>query len=120
MDCKFRPTRFQMRFLGILHRILRSTLFNIFMLVLGFGIGFIHTSLSIHYNALANSNYEFIAKIEQDVKDLAQMDKYYTQKQQSILDQLKAFKLKISHDHSNKDGILRLNMHTNQMNIISK
>lgn len=120
MNCNFRPTRFQMQFLGILHRILRSTFFNIFMLVLGFGIGFVHAALSIHYNALANSNYEFIAKIEQDIKDLAKMDVYYTQKQQSILYQLKAFKLKLSHDHGNIDGILRLNTHTNQIDIISK
>lgn len=115
-----RPTRFQMQFLGILHRILRSGIFNILMLVVGFGIGFIHAALSIHYNALANSNYEFITKIEQEVKDLAQLDVHYTQKQKNILYQLKIFKHKISHDQSNIDKYLRLNTNTNQINIIYK
>lgn len=81
----FKPTRFQMRFLGILHRILRSTYFNILMLIIGFCVGFFHATMLMHYNAIANSNYEFIIKIEQAVEDLAKLDIEYVKKQEYIL-----------------------------------
>lgn len=109
MDQQYRPTRFQMQFLGILHRILKSAAFNIFMLILGFGIGFGYVALTIHYYAVANSNYEFVAKIEQKIKEMAEMDVKYTDKEKEVAELLKQFKLKISHDSYNIDGVLRLN-----------
>jgi hypothetical protein len=90
------------------------------MLIVGFSIGFIHAAISIHYDALANSNYEFVVKIEQEVDDLAKLDVEYTKKQKNILTHLKQFKYKLSHDTGHIDGFLRLNEHTNKIDIIIK
>lgn len=113
MLSSFKPTRFQMQFLGILHRIIKSTLFNILLLIFGFGVGFVHAAFVMHHNAVANSNYEFIVKIEQDIHDLEQMDVHYALKQKSILNHLKMFKCKLSHDYSNLDNMLDLHISTN-------
>lgn len=59
-----RPTLFQMKMLGIFHRILKSVMFNIFMLILGFGIGFsyVFMTLSVHTqidNMISNHNHNY-------------------------------------------------------------
>lgn len=83
------------------------------MIIIGFIVGFINASLYMHYNAIANSNYEFIVKIEHEVHELKRLDAQYIQKQQNILEQLRLFKQKISHDQANIDKLLRLNVPTN-------
>ena len=65
----FRPTRFEMQFLGI-----KSAVFNISMIILGFLIGFGYSMLSIHYNIVSNPNYEIITKIEKAISTVEDLD----------------------------------------------
>lgn len=99
----FKPTRFEMQILGILVRIMRSATFNTVLLLSGFLIGIVATTLNVHYHAVTNSNYESIARLEQCVQDLRELDKHYAMKQQEILTILKYLKIKLSHDKCNFD-----------------
>jgi hypothetical protein len=73
-------TRFEFRVLAILQRILKSTCFNILMMIIGFIVGFGYMVFDTHYYAIANSNYEFVVKIEKIIKEVKELDKEYTEK----------------------------------------
>jgi hypothetical protein len=62
-------TRFEFKVLAILQRILKSTCFNILMMIVGFLIGFGYMVFDTHYHAMANSDYEVIVKIERIIND---------------------------------------------------
>ena len=80
----FKPTRFEMQFIGILHRILKSACFNICMIILGFVAGFGSVLSIVHFHAITNSNYECIARIEKVIDELNEMDISRIQKEQEI------------------------------------
>lgn len=94
----FRPTRFEMQFLGILHRIIKSTLFNISMIILGFSIGFGYSILSIFHNTISNPKYEIIAKIESAIDSLEDIDIRRKNKEKEIKHILELFKYSIIYD----------------------
>lgn len=88
----FRPTRFEMQFLGILHRIIKSAVFNISMIILGFLIGFGYSMLSIHYNIVSNPNYEIITKIEKAISTVEDLDIQRKNEEKEIKHILQLFK----------------------------
>ena len=94
----FKPTRFEMQFIGILHRILKSACFNICMIILGFVAGFGSVLSIVHFHAITNSNYECIARIEKVIDELNEMDISRIQKEQEINELLTMFKYRIVHD----------------------
>lgn len=97
-----RVTRFEFRVLAILHRILKSTCFNILMMIIGFLVGFGYMVFDTHFYAVANSNYEFVIKIEHVIKELKDLDEEYGEKQDHVLELLEEFKKKLAHDqHDN-------------------
>lgn len=95
-------TRFEFKVLAILQRILKSTCFNILMMIVGFLIGFGYMVFDTHYYAVANSNYEFVIKIEQIIKEVKELDKEYVEKQDQVLKLLEEFKKKLAHDKCDK------------------
>lgn len=95
-------TRFEFRVLAILHRILKSTCFNILMMIIGFLVGFSYMVFDMHFYAVANSNYEFVVKIEHVIKELKELDKEYGEKQDHVLELLEEFKKKLAHDQCDK------------------
>lgn len=95
-------TRFEIKFIAILHRILKSTCFNILMMIIGFLVGFGYMVFDTHYNAVANSNYEVIIKIENIIKDAKELNIKYTENQDKVLELLEEFKKKLAHDQCDK------------------
>lgn len=95
-------TRFEFKVLAILQRILKSTCFNILMMIIGFIIGFGYMVFDTHYHAVANSDYEVIVKIERIINDARELNSKYTKNQDKVLELLEEFKKKLAHDQCDK------------------
>ena len=92
------PTRFEMMFLGIFHRIIKSVAYNIFMLLLGFSIGFGWITYLVHRDAERNDNYQCVAQLENVAKQLEITNEEYMQKCNELNEIVKHLKYKLSHD----------------------
>lgn len=85
-------------FIGMVGRVLKSTLFNLLMFAVGFCIGASYISCRIHYYATSCSDIEYIKKIESKVNEIEALDAVYDCKEEELRQILKQFWMKMSHD----------------------
>lgn len=69
MCMSVRPNYFQMRLLGIFHRILKSIGFNILMFVSGFVVASILCIYVVHKNATRSDQYGYVQEIGTKLKE---------------------------------------------------
>ena len=94
----FKPTKFEMECLGIFHRIVKSVMFNIIMLILGFVLGFGSVICHIRYSTSISSKHKYIEKIETTLDDINKFNEQYEKKCDDIKNILIDLEIKLSQD----------------------
>lgn len=84
--------------LSIFNRLCKSIAFNILVLIIGFGFGYVYNASKVHYYTMKHDHITYVEEFESKIRELAIMDIEYTKKQNEALELMEQYKQKLSHD----------------------
>ena len=90
--------------LSVVNRVLRSFAFNILMFALGFAVSYIFVASKVHYYAVQHPDIVYLQRITDKMDEMAELDKYYTKKQEEAKQICRELKAKLSHDVHHECG----------------
>lgn len=106
MCMRVKPNYFQMRMLGIFHRIIKSVMFNVAMFVSGFVTASILCICIVHGNATRNDQYGYVNEIGSKLKEFRVLEGRFSKTYDELEDMILQLKQRMSHDECNIDEIV--------------